>query len=332
MTIRNHCCQNCVPVTHDHIHGRMFTPPRRLHPCRDTRLNNTAWRAACHAGVALHTQTLATAASTITTVAPATTASPRIIMAPPAMTTMATTTIFTNGVPATTTVALATATAAQATTMAALAMNTATSGDNNASSGDNYGGTGDNNNITSNNNNNTGNNISDTGNNNNSVTDDSNSDIGYYSRCGASDSSASDGSGLSHSHCCNHKVIWCLRSRDILTGAIFLDLLACPTKRDKLGTMKICLINVQLVRNKVSSLCDFISDHDFDILTMTENWLCDTPRDSQIIRALTMPGYTFTQVPWRQHTNTTARGGGVAIMHKSNIKNDIEVFMESKII
>ena len=49
-----------------------------------------------------------------------------------------------------------------------------------------------------------------------------------------------------------------------------LDLLPCPSKCDKLGTMTICLINAQSVRNKVSSLCDFISDHDFDILTMTE--------------------------------------------------------------
>ena len=53
---------------------------------------------------------------------------------------------------------------------------------------------------------------------------------------------------------------------------------------------------------------------------MTETWLRDTPGDSQIIRALTMPGFTFSHVPRRQHMNTTARGGGVAIMHKSNIK------------
>ena len=38
-----------------------------------------------------------------------------------------------------------------------------------------------------------------------------------------------------------------------------MDLLACPTKCDKQGTMTICLINAQSVRNKVSSLCDFIS-------------------------------------------------------------------------
>ena len=42
---------------------------------------------------------------------------------------------------------------------------------------------------------------------------------------------------------------------------------------------------------------------------MTETWLRDTPGASQIIRALTMPGYTFTHVPMRQHMNK-----------KSNIK------------
>jgi len=98
-----------------------------------------------------------------------------------------------------------------------------------------------------------------------------------------------------------------------------LDLLACPTKRDKLDIMKICLINAQSVINKVSSLCGFISDHDFDIMTITETWLRVTPGDSQIIRTLMMLGYIFTHVPRRHHTNTTARGGGVSITHKSNI-------------
>ena len=319
MTIRNHCCQNCVPVTHDHIHGRMFTPPRRLHPCRDTRLNNTAWRAACHAGVALHTQTLATAASTITTVAPATTASPRIIMAPPAMTTMATTTIFTNGVPATTTVALATATAAQATTMAALAMNTATSATTMPAVATTMAAPATTTTLPA-----------------TIITTPATISVTPATTTTASPMiviatlattvaaapviAAPVMAAAYPIHIVvTTKSMVSTKPRHPHRGNL-LDLLACPTKRDKLGTMKICLINVQLVRNKVSSLCDFISDHDFDILTMTENWLCDTPRDSQIIRALTMPGYTFTQVPWRQHTNTTARGGGVAIMHKSNIK------------
>ena len=56
------------------------------------------------------------------------------------------------------------------------------------------------------------------------------------------------------------------------------------------------------------------------IVAFTETWLRNTPDDDQIIRALTIPGYKFTHVPRRQHKNTTARGGGVPILHKSNIK------------
>ena len=83
---------------------------------------------------------------------------------------------------------------------------------------DNSCGTGDKN-DTGDNNNNTGNNISGTGY-NNSVTDDSNtnSDTGCDSRCGVSDSGAGDGSGLSHSHCCNHKIYGVYETSTSSTG------------------------------------------------------------------------------------------------------------------
>ena len=98
-------------------------------------------------------------------------------------------------------------------------------GENNGGTGNEYCNTGDNscgtgdNNDTGDNNNNTGNNISDTGY-NNSVTDDSNtnSDTGCDRRCGASDSGASDGSGLSHSHCCNHKIYGVYETATSSTG------------------------------------------------------------------------------------------------------------------
>ena len=55
-------------------------------------------------------------------------------------------------------------------------------------------------------------------------------------------------------------------------------------------------------------------------MAFTETWLRNTPDDDQTIRALTIPGYKFTHVSRRQYNNTTARGGRVAIVHKSNIK------------
>lgn len=103
-------------------------------------------------------------------------------------------------------------------------------------------------------------------------------------------------------------------------GPNFSNLQVCATKRSKLCTMTMCLINAQSVRNKVTPLSDYIIEHGFDIVAFTETWLRNTPDDDQIIRALTIPGYKFTHVPRRQHKNTTARGGGIAILHKSNIK------------
>ena len=98
---------------------------------------------------------------------------------------------------------------------------------------------------------------------------------------------------------------------------IVSNLQVCATKRSKLCTMTMCLINAQSVRNKVTPLSDYIIEHGFDIVALT--WLRNTPDDDQIIRALTIPGYKFTHVPRRQHKNTIARGGGIAILHKSNI-------------
>ena len=103
-------------------------------------------------------------------------------------------------------------------------------------------------------------------------------------------------------------------------GPKFSNLQVCATKRSKLHTMTMCLINAQSVRNKVTPLSDYIIENGFDIVVFAETWLRNTPDDDQIIRALTIPGYKFTHVPRRQHKNTTARGGGVVILHKSNIK------------
>ena len=100
----------------------------------------------------------------------------------------------------------------------------------------------------------------------------------------------------------------------------FSNLQVCATKRSKLCTMTTCLMNAQSTRNKVTPLSDYIIEHGFDIVAFTETWLRNTPDNDQIIRALTIPGYKFTHVLRRQHKNTIARGGGVAILHKSNIK------------
>ena len=97
------------------------------------------------------------------------------------------------------------------------------------------------------------------------------------------------------------------------------NLQVCATKRSKLCTMTMCLINAQSARNTLTPLSDYIIEHGFDIVAFTETWLHNIPDGDQIIRALTIPGYKFTHIQRRQHKNTTAREGGVAILHKSNI-------------
>ena len=81
-----------------------------------------------------------------------------------------------------------------------------------------------------------------------------------------------------------------------------------------------CLINAQSVRNKVPELTEYIIEHAFDIVAITETWIRNTPDDDQIIRAMQIPGYTFIHVTRGHHTNVTSRGGGVALLYKSNMK------------
>ena len=63
-----------------------------------------------------------------------------------------------------------------------------------------------------------------------------------------------------------------------------------------LCTMTMCLINAQSVRNKVPQLTEYIIEHDFGIVAITETWLHNTPDDDEIIRAMQIPGYTFIHV------------------------------------
>ena len=134
---------------------------------------------------------------------------------------------------------------------------------------------------------------------------------------GATTNNSSNNKSTRSSETDLQRIFWGNRLDPIFSN---LSIEVCATKRSTLCTMIICLINAQSVMNKVTPLSDYIIEHGFDIAAFTETWLCNTPDDDQIIRVLTIPGYKFTYVSRRQHKNTTARGGGVAILHKSIIK------------
>lgn len=67
--------------------------------------------------------------------------------------------------------------------------------------------------------------------------------------------------------------------------------------------------------DKPSEIHDLISDNDLDILVITETWLRGDTTDSVAVGDMTPNGYCFVHAPRME-----GRGGGLAVIHKSNIK------------
>ena len=93
----------------------------------------------------------------------------------------------------------------------------------------------------------------------------------------------------------------------------------CKTKhinRDKISAnfTNLCVLNTQSVCNKTAVVCDYILEHDFDIIALTETWLSNSDKHKQTVGELTLPGYNFFHVPRPIRT-----GGGVGIIHKESI-------------
>ena len=72
----------------------------------------------------------------------------------------------------------------------------------------------------------------------------------------------------------------------------------------------VCL-NIRSLKNKTTSLFDFIVSHNLDVLALTETWLCNG--DNIILNELLPPGYDI------RHVDRGRRGGGVALIYKKDI-------------
>ena len=57
----------------------------------------------------------------------------------------------------------------------------------------------------------------------------------------------------------------------------------------------LALINARSVRNKAETICDYITERDFDVICLTETWLSEN--DDAVIHALTPDGYNFHHLP-----------------------------------
>lgn len=93
-------------------------------------------------------------------------------------------------------------------------------------------------------------------------------------------------------------------------GSLCLQNLSCiPQRTDNL---KFCLWNCQSARNKTTTIAEYLSDNDLDILALCETWY--HPNGDDIIIGNTTPaGYKVLHKP------RPSRGGGVAVFYKDTM-------------
>ena len=76
---------------------------------------------------------------------------------------------------------------------------------------------------------------------------------------------------------------------------------------------QMCIPNPCSVWNKTSVLQDSVTDHNIDLMVLTETWSKGDDRDNVILADLQPHVYTI------KHTTRQSRGGGVAIMQPSTL-------------
>ena len=87
--------------------------------------------------------------------------------------------------------------------------------------------------------------------------------------------------------------------------------------------VRVCYVNAQSCRNKTLAIADHILDNQLDMMAISETWL-KSSRDSNVIKDIVPNGYCIKHTP-----RPTGKGGGVAIIHKSEIvlhKQDTDAF------
>ena len=75
--------------------------------------------------------------------------------------------------------------------------------------------------------------------------------------------------------------------------------------------LNIVCLNIRALKNKTTSLFDFIVSQNLGVLALTETWLCNG--DNIILNELLPPGYDI------RHVDRGRRGGGVALIYKKDI-------------
>ena len=81
--------------------------------------------------------------------------------------------------------------------------------------------------------------------------------------------------------------------------------------------IKLASLNPRSCRNKTVIINDLVTDHDLDILCLTETWLGKND-DSTVISQIKPSGYDFKQLARNGKT-----GGGIGLLFKQSLKLDV---------
>ena len=76
--------------------------------------------------------------------------------------------------------------------------------------------------------------------------------------------------------------------------------------------ISLCHVNVRSVRNKTLCISDFITDHELDILALTETWLKDDSKEQLVLGELLAYRYSNKSLP----REGDKKGGGVTFIYK----------------
>jgi hypothetical protein len=79
-------------------------------------------------------------------------------------------------------------------------------------------------------------------------------------------------------------------------------------------------INARSIKNKTTSLVDYIVDQDLDVVAISETWLGRDRRDAVVEGDICPAGYGLLHVP-----RDNGKGGGVAVLYKANLRVSKEV-------
>ena len=103
-------------------------------------------------------------------------------------------------------------------------------------------------------------------------------------------------------------------NRNIQNLITVLTLVKCNTESELcLGT-----VNVQLIKNKDQLLSDFLSEHDLDVLVLTETWLKDTPIDKAWMDCSLIAQGAYNCIT--SNRAGSKKGSRLALLYKSEIK------------